>query len=72
MMLQSGEGLSGPILQVSIVTALRIALKQRHRVLVGVLLHRIEIRAEVLAGLALELVEFCSDENYPAPSAVRP
>src|SRR5882757_9352471 len=57
MMLQRGQGLAGPILQVRIVAALGVPLEQRHRILVRACLHRVKLRAAVLAALALELVE---------------
>ena len=56
MMLQRRKRLSGPIPQVWVLAALGIALEQRNCVLVRAELHRIEIRTEFLAALALELV----------------
>src|SRR4051812_7801830 len=57
MMLQCGEGLASPILQLGIVAALGITLEQRYRVLMSADLIGVEVRAEILARSALELVE---------------
>src|SRR5205085_614083 len=57
MMLERGQGLDGPVLQVCIISALGVALEQVDGVLVGTDLDRVEIGAEVLAACALELVE---------------
>src|SRR2546429_9725212 len=57
VMLERGQRLAGPVLQVGIVAALGIALEQVDGVLMGADLHRVELGTEVVAAGAFELVE---------------
>src|SRR5437868_6054543 len=57
VMLERGQRLPGPVLQLRIVAAAGVALEQRHCVLVRADLIGVEIRAEIRGGPVLELVE---------------